>query len=284
MNIFKSAGHATGIVMLASVFFSSCTNRAAVINPGTDTAQVIETALPPLPGTPISYDSSKRYIYLTWDDSPQPGTANCRKVFREEGVKATFFAVNLNQGDHNSKVLDSIRNEYPLFLLANHSYSHGFRNRYERFYAPAMTDSAVDDFMKNEEKLRIPVRILRFPGHNTWVNNGVYRGQKTDRPLVKKLDSLGYHVVGWDMEWSQASRGGAKVPRESVSQMIHRLNYKLDNKETMTPGSVVILSHDRLFHQQQYADSLRKFVAMLKQDPRNVFETIDHYPLVQKKP
>jgi hypothetical protein len=38
-----------------------------------------------------------------------------------------------------------------------------------------------------------------------------------------------------------------------------------------------------MFGTPQYADSLKKFVATLKSDPRNVFETIDHYPLVQKK-
>jgi hypothetical protein len=30
-------------------------------------------------------------------------------------------------------------------------------------------------------------------------------------------------------------------------------------------------------------DSLKAFIAILKKDPRNVFETIDHYPLVQNK-
>jgi hypothetical protein len=44
----------------------------------------------------------------------------------------------------------------------------------------------------------------------------------------------------------------------------------------------VILAHDRMFAKAQYADSLNKFIATLKQDPRNVFETLDHYPLVQQ--
>ena len=47
-------------------------------------------------------------------------------------------------------------------------------------------------------------------------------------------------------------------------------------------NAIVILSHDRLFEKKQFADSLRQFISLLKQDPRNVFETIDHYPSIQK--
>jgi peptidoglycan/xylan/chitin deacetylase (PgdA/CDA1 family) len=46
---------------------------------------------------------------------------------------------------------------------------------------------------------------------------------------------------------------------------------------------IVILSHDRLFEKKQYADSLTRFINILKQDKRYVFETIDHYPTVQAK-
>jgi hypothetical protein len=38
-----------------------------------------------------------------------------------------------------------------------------------------------------------------------------------------------------------------------------------------------------LFEKKEYADSLKRFISELKKDPRNVFETLDHYPSVQKK-
>jgi hypothetical protein len=41
---------------------------------------------------------------------------------------------------------------------------------------------------------------------------------------------------------------------------------------------VVWLAHDRMFARPNYQDSLYKCLAMLKKDPRYVFETIDHYP------
>lgn len=65
--------------------------------------------------------------------------------------------------------------------------------------------------------------------------------------------------------------------------MVKRINQKLDDGTTNEQNSIVILSHDRLFEKKQYADSLSKFISLLKKDPRNVFETIDHYPSVQKK-
>ncbi|HRH60984.1 MAG TPA: polysaccharide deacetylase family protein, partial [Chitinophagaceae bacterium] len=169
------------------------------------------------PGTPIIYDSSKRYIYLTWDDSPQPpGTVICKQIFHEMGVKATFFAVGMHQFDHLRKTLvDSIRNSYPEFLLANHSYSHGFRNNYKMFYSHP--DSAVADFMRAEKELKVPVKIIRFPGNNTWVGKDEVKGPASTLKVAHLLDSLKYCTIGWDIEW----RFGAKsAPIQSADEMI----------------------------------------------------------------
>jgi peptidoglycan/xylan/chitin deacetylase (PgdA/CDA1 family) len=251
--------------------------------PSTDkAADSTKTASKAEPGTPIKYDSSKRYIYLTWDDSPQPpGTVNSKAIFKEEGVKATFFSVGFNQvGPHKKRMVDSIRSAYPQFLLANHSFTHGFRDQYSKFYSPAMVDSAFNDFIKNETTLKIPVKIIRLPGNNTWASNGTIDGQKAENALVKKLDAAGYKIIGWDLEWHQ---GKGKTPKESVDEMMKLINQRFDDEYTYQPNAIVILSHDRLFESKQYMDSLSKFIRELKKDPRNVFETIDHYPTVQQK-
>ena len=142
-----------------------------------------------------------------------------------------------------------------------------------------MMDSALHDFLKNEELLKIPVKIIRLPGNNTWASNGQIDGQKSTNPLIKKLDEMGYKIIGWDLEWNQAG----KAPRESATEMAKRINQKFDDENTYEPNAIVILSHDRLFEKPQYVDSLRRFISILKQDSRNVFETIDHYPSVQRK-
>jgi len=259
------------------LFGTGCNNGIGKNGDKDDSTKVIT----PVKGTPIKYDSSKRYIFLTWDDSPQPpGTTNCKAVFHSEGVKATFFAVGFNQvGPLKKRLIDSIRNGYPEFLLANHSFSHGFKDNYKRFYA--LPDSAYNDFIKNDQELQIGIKIIRLPGRNTWASNGEIHGQEAKNALIKKLDTLGYKIIGWDIEWSQ--KKGMKAPQESAVEMVKRINQKLDDGTTNEQNSIVILSHDRLFEKKQYADSLSKFISLLKKDPRNVFETIDHYPSVQKK-
>ncbi len=277
LNITKRAG----AMALAFAALTAC-------NSGTDTKKaadstVVTAAAKPGPGTPITIDSSKRYIFLTWDDSPQPpGTLNCKNVFKAEGIKATFFSVGFNQvGPQKRRLIDSVRNSYPQFLLANHSFSHGFRDQYAKFYSPAMTDSAYNDFMRNESELKIPVKIIRLPGNNTWASNGDIHGQKSENPLIKRLDSAGYKIIGWDVEWGQQAK--AKAPKESATEMVRRINQHFDDENTNYPNAIVILSHDRLFESKAHADSLARFIQLLKQDPRNVFETIDHYPTVQNK-
>lgn len=280
MNLMKMITRG-GISVLALVLMASCNNNTADQKSAKDSAK--NASAKPVPGTPIKYDSSKRYIYLTWDDSPQPpGTVNSKSVFRQEGVKATFFAVGFNQvGPFKKRIIDSLRNDYPQFLLANHSFSHGFNDKYSKFYSAAFTDSALQDFLKNEKLLQVGVKIIRLPGNNTWASNGNIQGQKAENPLIKKLDALGYKIVGWDLEWGQQAK--MKAPRESVDQMIKMINQKFDDGNTNQPNTIVILSHDRLFEKPQFVDSLRRFISILKQDKRNVFETIDHYPTVQNK-
>lgn len=274
MNTFKV--FALSITVASSLI--ACKNKPAD-KPAVDSSKIVVAK--PAIGTPIKYDSSKRYIFLTWDDSPQPpGTTNCRNVFHQEGVKATFFAVGFNQvGPFKKRLIDSIRAGYPEVLLANHSFSHGFNDKYSKFYSTP--DSAYNDFMRNEKDLNIGVKIIRLPGNNTWASNGKIHGQKADNPLIKKLDATGYKIIGWDMEWGQQAK--MKAPRESADEMIRSVNQKLDDVSTNEANMIVILSHDRLFEKPQFADSLRKFIRVLKQDPRNVFETIDHYPSVQNK-
>ncbi|MFY7965396.1 MAG: polysaccharide deacetylase family protein [Chitinophagaceae bacterium] len=258
---------------------TSCKNKPTA--PGVKKDSVV-AVVAPKPGDAIKLDSSKRYIYLTWDDSPQPpGTTVSKSVFHQQGVKATFFVVGGNQvGPHKTRIVDSLRNAYPEFLMANHSWSHAKidgRDNYSLFYK--RPDSAVADFVKNEKELQIGVKIIRLPGNNSWVSNGKIQGPKSTLEVCKKLDALGYKVVGWDIEWNQ----NKSAPKESVEEMLKKVNDKFESGYLYEQNCLVILSHDRLFAKPQYADSLSKFISVLKKDPRYVFETIDHYPTVMRK-
>lgn len=265
------------LFVAAIVLFAACKGGKEKMS----AADSLAAAPKPVPGTPIKYDSSKRYIFLTWDDAPQPpGTNICRRIFKEQGVKATFFVVGFNANTTSKlRIVDSLRASYPEFLIGNHSYSHAF-NKYASFYAHP--DSAVQDFLRNEKMLNVPVKIIRLPGRNSWVGQGEMKGEKSSMQVCKRLDSLGYKVIGWDIEWQFKNNHGS-IPIQSVDEMIREINDRLDNDLDNEPNSIVILAHDRMFEKKQYVDSLTKFVSTLKSDPRNVFETIDHYPMVQRK-
>ncbi len=265
-------------LLIAFVLFIGCKGS------GDKTANKDSTAVvaKPVPGTPIKYDSTKHYIFLTWDDGPQPpGTTNCKRVFTEQGIKATFFVVGFNAPSPSKlRIVEGLRNSYPEFLIANHSYSHGFNNKYKSFYEHP--DSAIQDFMRNEKMLNVPVKIIRLPGNTAWVGKGEMKGPKSTMPVCQRLQDLGYNVIGWDIEWQFYNKPHfGSVPKQSVDQIIKEINDSFDSDLNNEPNTVVLLAHDRMFEKQQYVDSLTKFVATLKKDPRNVFETIDHYPLVQ---
>jgi peptidoglycan-N-acetylglucosamine deacetylase len=259
---------------------SSCGNKENKTETGSDTTKTASVSKP-TPGSPITLDPNKRYIFLTWDDSPQPpGTAICYNVFKEEGVKASFFSVGMHYDiePRRRRIIDTIRNGYPQFLLANHSYSHGFRDNYNTFYK--LVDSAITDFQKAEKTMNIPVKIIRLPGRNSWAINGSVSGPKTSENVARRLDSLGYKVVGWDIEWGFIK---GSTPKESPTQIMNLINSKFEAEYTQEPNALVILAHDRMFAKQPYTDSLRKLISLIKADGRYVFETIDHYPGIGKK-
>ena len=52
------------------------------------------------------------------------------------------------------------------FELANHSYSHAFKNRFNTFYS--LPDSVVQDFTRSADSLRFTTSIVRPPGRNIW--------------------------------------------------------------------------------------------------------------------
>ncbi|WP_300598614.1 polysaccharide deacetylase family protein [Niabella sp.] len=232
-------------------------------------------------GKPISYQSGKRYIFLTFDDGPQPpGTINCKNIFHEEGVKASFFLVGFNMeiDAYRRRMADSLNNSYPEFVVANHSTTHGFRDNYRLFYNSP--DSAVADMLKAQKDLKVKLKVARLPGMNTWASAGQVQGPKSSLKVANALDSLGYTIIGWDLEW-QFMKGS--IPKQGAEEMAAQINKRFEQEYTYQPNTFVLLAHDRMFAKPQYADSLRKFISIMKQDPRNVFETIDHYPTVQNR-
>jgi peptidoglycan/xylan/chitin deacetylase (PgdA/CDA1 family) len=228
---------------------------------------------------PLVYDSTKQYIYLTFDDGPQHGTVSCYDLCRKEGIKASFFMVGQHElmKSDGRKIVTMIRDAYPHTVLANHSFSHA-NNKYRDFYHHP--DSALLDFLHAEQVLGIRWKIARLPGNRAWVREADIKATSLVRPVAGLLDSIGYNVIGWDLEWG--FRKKTARPVQTPQQLARQVDSTFARKETHVPGHLVILTHDRMFSRAGDADSLAKFIQLLKQNPRYVFETVDHYPGLKK--
>jgi len=230
---------------------------------------------------PPVYDSTKQYIYFSFDDGPQPGTTNCMDVCRKNGVKATFFMVGVHGKDKWGKALvKKVKDSYPEFLLANHSNTHASYNKFKTFYGQPKL--ALADFNLAQDSLHVPFKIARLPGNNGWGTATAHYGTKLVKPTINALDSAGYDVVGWDIEWHFRYDGSSR-PVESAQTILKQIIGALNRKETRTKNHVVILAHDRMFKHQEDADSLHYVISELKKNPKYVFETVNNYPNLKMK-
>ena len=221
------------------------------------------------------YDSTKKYIYLTFDDGPQNGTTTVFELCKQYNIKATFFMVGLHT-DRKSDghfIVNNIKNAYPQILLANHSFTHA-KDRYRFFYQhPQM---AAQDFYKAQQSLSVPYKIIRLPGNSAWVTNNEIKASGLVKPVCVLLDSAGFNVIGWDVEWNFNHK--TAYPVQSPQTMIALIDSAFARNHTHTSNHLVILTHDRMFRLPQYANELATFISLLRQHGNYVFETVDHYP------
>ena len=274
----RKKGLLAGFYLLISVFYIACSDVHGHAGETNDTATA-KIPVNKFDWQPIQYDSTKKYIYLSFDDGPQHGTVSCYDLCKNAGIKASFFMVGLH-ADRKSdghKIVSMIRESYPQVLLANHSYTHA-NNKYQAFYHHPQ--AAGQDFLQAQESLHIPYKIARLPGNRAWVREADIRSSALASPVAHLLDSAGYNVIGWDVEW-RFGRKNAR-PVQSAEKMAAEVDSAFARSETHVRNHVVILTHDRMFQHPNDADSLAKFIHLLKQNPQYIFETVDHYPGLKK--
>jgi peptidoglycan-N-acetylglucosamine deacetylase len=233
----------------------------------------------PVADTVYQIDTQKTYIYLTFDDGPQPGTVNCITICQQEAVKASFFMIGLHQlmKSDGKQIVASIRNNYPQTLLANHSYNHA-SGKYKYFYQhPQM---ALADFLRTQDSLAPTPKIIRLPGNNAWVRDGEIKASRLVRPVSRLLDSAGFSVIGWDMEWNFDHKSARPV--QSPEKLAAQVDTLVAHGYTHQPKHLVILTHDRMFHRSPDSLALVQFIQLVKRNPNYVFETVDHYPGLKK--
>jgi len=222
-------------------------------------------------------DNDFKYIYLSFDDGPMAGTSNCVDICLNQKVNATFFEVGLHQSKTNSAKLQYTRiaqNE-SLFDIGNHSYTHA-NSLYKYFYHhPNM---AFDDFMKAHRALQIKNNISRLPGNNAWNTLQAKRASGLVRPLVQKLDSAGFNIIGWDLEWHFNKKGR---PIQTAQNMADLVDTLFEHNQTMSKNHLVILMHDHMFRSSEDSAKLANMIGLLKQNPKYHFRKLTQYPFLK---
>lgn len=270
------------LVLLLTVGFFACNDRqefkplkSAGITPADSMAK-------PVAAAPVKPAKKKKKIYLTFDDGPNLGTPNVLHIVREEQIPVTFFVI----GEHTAAsrlqqaTWDSLRS-LPLAELCNHSYSHAWRNRYNKFYASP--DSVVKDFDQTREMLQLDNHIARTPGRNAWrIDSLRFTDNAKSRTAVDSLQQAGYTVVGWDLEWHFNPK--TLNVTADADQLVRQIDTLFARNRTKRPDNLVILAHDQAYRGTPDTIELRKLIRKIKQNDNYEFAVVSSYPGIPQKP
>jgi len=223
-------------------------------------------------------DSTSKYLYLSFDDGPLFGTSACISICENENVQATFFQIGLHQSRSNwgKNLYNRILSRPDLFLLSNHSFSHTY-GKYVQFYN--QPDSALADFKQAADVLKTTNNIVRLPGNNGWRTDSIQFSSKMVRPLLRKLDSAGFNVIGWDIEWQYTKKGR---PIQSAAFMAKMVDSMFTLKAYKTKNHLVVLMHDHMFRNEADSAQLLEFIHLLKSGNQYQFARLDAYPGLKK--
>ena len=188
--------------------------------------------------------ASQKVCYLTFDDGPNLSiTPQVLDVLRKYDVKATFFVVGALV-ESNPDVARRIFEEG--HLLANHSYSHNYKDLY------SSTDSFMTEIQKTEELIKgvgdteedyFP--LIRFPGGS--YNAGTYKEQK--QIIKAHLNTQGFYYCDWN-----SLNGDAEGARKDADGL-----FEYFKKNTSVGKPAVVLMHDAVT-KQATVDSLPKII------------------------
>ncbi len=222
----------------------------------------------------IVRDSTKKYIYLTFDDGPINGSRQIDSVITQEKIKVSAFLVGKN-AEMSKKYKISYGNYLtnPLIDIYNHTYSHANDN-YIGFYAKP--DTVLKDIKQNDVYFNFKYKNMRLAGRNIW-NTGKHK--KIDNNSGSLASDLlvqnGYKMYGWDIEWHHKKNGR---PLQTVDKIVHGIEWIMANKKEVTKNNIVLLMHDEMFQKPEEIQKLQDLIQKLKQHPDYVFEQMKFYP------
>lgn len=218
-------------------------------------------------------DSLAKFVYLTFDDGPLPGSEAVNRLVQEQKFKASVFIVGKHTGNNRTSLRalhDYMSNPY--IDVCNHSFTHA-NNEYDKFYK--QPEVAAADIRKNQTDLKLDLKIVRFPGRQLWMlperdlNMKVSSAAKT----AELLRPDGFKIMGWDVEWGNKG----SIPKETPEEMIAKIDKLFSTDMTFTRNHLVVLTHDPMFQKPEGQAALVKLVQMLREKGYKL-ENIRHYP------
>jgi len=221
----------------------------------------------------------KKTIYLTFDDGPNKGTRAVMHIIKQENIPVTLFVIgeHVYGSRYQSAIFDSV-SQSSLFEIANHSYTHAFENRFEKFYA--VPDSAVHDFMRCADSLNLTSNIIRTPGRNIWRTDSLScTDLKNSIAAADSLQNKGFKAMGWDLEWHFNSEQRLV---QTYEEMANEVDSAFAHNRTKTANQLVLLAHDQVYANPEDSASLQQFINQLKSKDEYEFETVSKYPGVSK--
>ena len=222
----------------------------------------------------LKYDSTTRFIYMTFDDGPLAPTPFLNQIILEKQIQMDAFVVGKHAFSNPQfmKHLDALKAN-SLIEVVNHSYSHA-NGRYKNFYSAPQT--AAEDMLGNQTKLGLTKKIIRMPGRDIWaLDNKSFGLRENGGKTAAILHDNGYKVYGWDVEWEHSGKTAA--PKKSPQAMLAIIDTLFANGSMLTKNHLVFLGHDEMLGSEKARNDLRTMIDSLK-SRGYIFQHISDYP------
>ena len=165
-------------------------------------------------------EGGEKIAYLTFDDGPsQEITPQILDILKNEDVKATFFVLGSRVELHP----ELLKREYEEgHYIANHGYSHIYKNVYSSPQAVFDEYNSCENRIKSVLGNEYSSHLFRFPGGTE--GGGIYK--KTKQKAIEILQANNVCYINWN---SLNNDAVGKPTRESLIADIKRTTNRKTN-------------------------------------------------------